>query len=62
MAPVTVVSDELYKGNRRAVLDVQKGATSAQILGELIKNNDIVSYQQLMPRMNDIFIKLVTNN
>lgn len=62
MAPVTVVSDELYKGNRRAVLDVQKGTTSAQILGELIKNNDIVSYQQLMPRMNDIFIKLVTNN
>lgn len=62
MAPVTVVSDELYKGNRRAVLDVQKGATNAQILGELIKNNDIVSYQQLMPRMNDIFIKLVTNN
>lgn len=62
MAPVSVVSDELYKGNRRAVLDVQKDATSAQILGELIRGNDIVSYQELMPRMNDIFIKLVTNN
>ncbi len=62
MAPVSVVSDELYKGNRRAVLDVQKDATSSQILGELIKGNDIVSYQELMPRMNDIFIKLVTNN
>ena len=62
MAPVGVVSDEEYKGNRRAVLDVQKGASSAQILGELIKGNDIVSYQELMPRMNDIFIKLVTNN
>ncbi len=61
-APVTVVSDEIYKGNRRAVLDVSGGATSAQILGELIKGNDIVSYQELMPRMNDIFIKLVTNN
>lgn len=61
-APVSIVSDELYKGNRRAVLDVSKDATSAHILGELIKNNDIVSYQQLMPRMNDIFIKLVTNN
>lgn len=61
-APVSVVSDELHKGNRRAVLDVEKGATSAQILGELIKGNDIVSYQELMPRMNDIFIKLVTNN
>ena len=62
MAPVTVVSDEEFKGNRRAVLDVQKGATSARILGELIKGNDIVSYQELMPRMNDIFIKLVTNS
>lgn len=61
-APVSVVSDDEYKGNRRAVLDVQSGATSAQILGELIKGNDIVSYQELMPRMNDIFIKLVTNN
>ena len=61
-APVALVSDEEFKGNRRAVLDVQSGATSAQILGELIKGNDIVSYQELIPRMNDIFIKLVTNN
>lgn len=61
-APVSVVADDFHKGNRRAVLDVAKEATSAQILGELIKGNDIVSYQELMPRMNDIFIKLVTNN
>ena len=61
-APVSLVSDGDYKGNRRAVLDVKEGATSAQILGELIKGNDIVSYQELIPRMNDIFIKLVTNN
>lgn len=61
-APAKVVSDDEYKGNRRAVLDVEKGAASARILGELIKGNDIVSYQELIPRMNDIFIKLVTNN
>ena len=61
-APVDLVADGEYKGKRRAVLDVMPGATSAQILGELIKGNDIVSYQELMPRMNDIFIKLVTNN
>ena len=61
-ALVKVVSDDVYKGNRRAVLDVEKGASSSVILGELIKGNDIVSYQQLIPRMNDIFIKLVTNN
>ncbi len=62
LAPVILVSDGEHKGNRRAVLDVSGGASSAQILGELIKGNDIVSYQELMPRMNDIFIKLVTNN
>ncbi len=62
LAPVELVSDGDYKGNRRAVLDVRPGSTSAQILGELIKGNDIVSYQELIPRMNDIFIKLVTNN
>ena len=62
LAPVELVSDGDYKGNRRAVLDVKPGATSAQILGELIKGNDIVSYQELIPRMNDIFIKLLTNN
>ena len=62
LAPVKVVSDTEHKGNRRAVLDVQPGASSSQILGELIKGNDIVSYQELVPRMNDIFIKLVTNN
>jgi ABC-2 type transport system ATP-binding protein len=62
LAPVELVSDGDYKGNRRAGLDVKPGATSAQILGELIKGNDIVSYQELIPRMNDIFIKLVTNN
>ena len=61
-APVALVADEEYKGNRRAVLNVKEGAASAQILGELIKGNDIVSYQELIPRMNDIFIKLVTNN
>ena len=61
-APVELVCDDEFKGNRRAVLNVKEGAASAQILGELIKGNDIVSYQELIPRMNDIFIKLVTNN
>ena len=59
-APASLVMDQEYKGNRRAVLDVAEGASSSQILGELIKGNDIVSYQELVPRMNDIFIKLVT--
>lgn len=61
-APVKVVSDEPFKGNRRAVVEVVSDATNAHILSELIKDTEIVSYQELIPRMSDIFIKLVSNN
>jgi ABC-2 type transport system ATP-binding protein len=56
----TLVSDEDYKGARRAVLEVTKGSKSSEVLGELITKVDIVSYKELIPRMNDIFIKLVS--
>lgn len=56
----TLVSDEDHKGARRAVLEVTKGAKSSEVLGELITKVDIVSYKELIPRMNDIFIKLVS--
>ncbi len=55
-----IVSDGEHKGARRAVLEVNKGVTSSAVLGELIKETDIVSYRELIPRMNDIFIKLVS--
>ena len=52
--------DEERKGGRRMVLDVKDEASSSQILGELIKQMDVVSYREMIPRMNDIFIKLVS--
>ena len=55
-----IFSDEEGKGSRRAVLDVAEGCGSRDVLGELIPVADIVSYRELIPRMNDIFIKLVT--
>ena len=55
-----IVSDEENKGERRAVLEVNRDVVSAAVLGELIKGADIVSYKELIPRMNDIFIKLVS--
>jgi ABC-2 type transport system ATP-binding protein len=61
-APVKVVSDQEYKKNRRAVLEILGGAANAEVLSELIKYMDIVSYQELIPRMNDIFIKLVSDS
>ena len=56
----SIFSDEEQRSNRRAVLDVAPGCGSREILGELVGTTDIVSYRELIPRMNDIFIKLVT--
>ena len=56
----SIFSDEEQKAARRAVLDVAPGCSSREVLGELIRTADIVSYRELIPRMNDIFIKLVT--
>ncbi len=61
-APVKVISDQAYKGNRKAVVEVIGNASNAEILSGLVNNVDIISYQELIPRMNDIFIKLVSNN
>ena len=55
-----IFSDEEIKETRRAVLNVTDGCSSREVLGELIAAADIVSYRELIPRMNDIFIKLVT--
>jgi ABC-2 type transport system ATP-binding protein len=56
----TISLDEEYKHLRRAVLDVNDGVGSQQVLPELLDSVDIVSYKELVPRMNDIFIKLVS--
>lgn len=59
-----VVSDEPHNNVRRAILNIKTGSSNSDILGFLIKHVDVMSYQELIPRMNDIFIKLVseTNN
>ena len=56
----TLISQEEAKGGYRAVLDVTKGTCSSEILRVLVSDIDIVSYRELIPRMNDIFIKLVS--
>ena len=54
-----VFSCEEHKAARRAVLNVSPGCSSRDVLSQLISAVDVVSYQELVPRMNDIFIKLV---
>ena len=60
--PFEIVSDEQGKNGWRAVLEIPRDVRSAQVLGSVINAVDVVSYQELVPRMKDIFIKLVSNN
>lgn len=57
---ISLESQDETKSGYRAVLEVKKGACSAEILRSLVNEIDILSYRELIPRMNDIFIKLVS--
>ena len=56
-----VLSDENNAGRHTAVLSLGEGATSNDALKALLEEGVRVnSFKELIPRMNDIFIKLVT--
>jgi ABC-2 type transport system ATP-binding protein len=55
----SVLSSKEEKDGRHSILEVVPGTASRSILNEIVPKVDIISYQALMPRMNDIFIKLV---
>lgn len=56
-----VLSDTDDMGRHTAVLSICEGRGSNDVLASLLSQNLIVnSYKELVPRMNDIFIKLVT--
>ncbi len=57
----TVVSDEVKGGKRDAVLALEPEVTTNQALQAIIGQEiPVSSFRELMPRMNNIFIKLVT--
>ena len=57
----TVLSDDDQTVRRTAVLALEQGVTTNQALAHIISQNVMVhSFKELIPRMNDIFIKLVT--
>ena len=57
----TIVSDEVKGGKRDAVLTLGPGVTTNQALQAILGQEiPVSSFKELMPRMNDIFIKLVT--
>lgn len=55
-----VASDEIKEGRHDAVLSLEPGVTTNQVLQAILGQEIPVStFRELMPRMNDIFIKLV---
>lgn len=57
---VSTVSNKEDKRGYRAVLEVSKETSSSEVLRALVSEIDILSYRELIPRMNDIFINLVS--
>ena len=55
----TIYLDDQHKSERRAVLNINEGFTPRDVLAELNDEVEISSFRRLIPRMNDIFIKLV---
>lgn len=57
----TVLSDQDDAGRHTAVLSLEQGGNANSVLTSVLSNNLTVnSFKELLPRMNDIFIKLVT--
>ena len=57
----SVISDVDDSGRHTAVLSLENQSDSNAALKEIISQGVAVnSYKELVPRMNDIFIKLVT--
>ena len=57
----TVLSDEDQAGRRTAVLALEQEVTTNEALADILSQDVMVhSFKELIPRMNDIFIKLVT--
>ena len=56
-----VLSDQDDMGRHTSVLSIENGSTTNDVLAEVMKQGLTVnSFKELVPRMNDIFIKLVT--
>ena len=56
-----VLSDENNVGRHTAVLSLEPGVSSNDVLSSLLSEGVMInSFKELIPRMNDIFIKLVT--
>lgn len=61
--PLTINESEQKEDNKTTViLTLEKGTTSNDILRKLIDVVEIISFEELLPSMNNIFIKAVEDN
>ncbi|MGM9738822.1 MAG: ABC transporter ATP-binding protein [Candidatus Cryptobacteroides sp.] len=57
----SVLSDQNDAGRHTAVLSLEKGVATNEVLASVLSTGvNVNSFKELLPRMNDIFIKLVT--
>ena len=57
----SVLSDNDDAGRHTAVISLEDGHTGNEVLSEAISSGfSVCGFKELVPRMNDIFIKLVT--
>ena len=62
-ATFSVNTDEQLRDHNRAVLDIAEGHGMKDVLAELSAGEaEIISVKKMVPRMNDIFIKLVSES
>ena len=62
-ATFSVNADEQLRDHNRAVLDIAEGHGMKDVLAELSAGEaEIISVKKMVPRMNDIFIKLVSES
>ena len=56
-----VLSDDDHAGRHTAVLSLAETASSNDVLKDIVEKGIVInSFKELIPRMNDVFIKLVT--
>ncbi|MEO7524664.1 MAG: ATP-binding cassette domain-containing protein, partial [Ferruginibacter sp.] len=57
-----LLSNEPHGDNMRAVVKMNPGSSTNNLLGGLIANVEVHSFKEIVPGMNDIFISLVKEN
>jgi len=59
-APFSIISQGEKDGSYRMIVELNDGHTTNELLEALIPRTNIVGMNEIIPRMHDIFIKLVT--